>query len=44
LGNDEYGVMVSLYDPRKGEPITQAAFGIRVSEAGYLGRRRNSSR
>jgi hypothetical protein len=35
--------MVSLYDPRKGEPITRRAVGIRVSEAGLLGRRRNSS-
>lgn len=36
-GDDEYHVIVSLFDNRTGEPITRAAVSARVSEIGLLG-------
>jgi len=36
-GDDEYHVIVSLFNARNGEPITRAAVSARVSEAGLLG-------
>jgi hypothetical protein len=36
-GDDEYHVIVSLFDNRTGEPITRAAASARVSESGPPG-------
>jgi hypothetical protein len=37
VGDDDYHVIVSLFDARNGEPITHAVVRARVSEIGLLG-------